>query len=855
MKKLNFLIVAMLFSAFTFAQTDLNYYLPADITYDESIPEPAEFAGHQIGELHLTHDKIYYYMLRLAELSDRAIWEEYGKSNEGRPLGNLVISSSSNINNIEAIRKKHISLSDPSVSDKSDIKDMPVVVKLGYGVHGNESSAQNASVLIAYYLTAGSGEKIDELLENTIVLIDPSLNPDGLQRHSTWVNSYKSSRLNPDANSIEFKEAWPGGRTNHYWFDLNRDYIMLQQPESIGRVKAFHRWKPNINTDHHEMGASSSFFFQPGVRTRENPLTPKENYELVTEIAKYHIKYLDEIGSLYYSEESFDDFYLGKGSAYPDIHASIGILFEQAGVKGHLREVSSGTISFPFAIKNQVTVSLSTLEAGLKMKEKLLEHQVDFYKDALVEASKDPVKAYVFTNDNDKGRSSHFIENLLRHQIYVYRLAKDITLDGKRFEAENSYVVPMNQPEYRYAKSMFYTITEFKSETFYDISSWNLPMSFNLPFASYGSSRGTTDILGPRVLVPEIPEGSLQSVTSPYAYVFEWNDYYSPKALYSLLEEGITVKLAMGDFSYVDDNLKKDFKAGTIMIPVSNQSLDADALSSLMKNVVVDCGITIYGLTTGHTPVGIDLGSNSFSVLKKPEILMFIGSGSSSRECGEIWQMLDKRFRMPVTMVNTNSSVDLSSYNVIILTGASGFSEGMSKKIVEWTRNGGTLIAYRGGNSFVSRNKLASIETIPSAKIEPGDNVSYASRSALSSHNRISGAIFEVKLDITHPLCYGYTRDILPVFKGSAAAYKVNADPFSNPAIYSDKPLLTGFSSQENIERIAGSAFMSVHNAGSGRIVSFYDNTNFRAIWYGTTKLFMNSIFFGQTMGGRRSYE
>ncbi|MDX2415389.1 MAG: M14 family zinc carboxypeptidase, partial [Bacteroidales bacterium] len=247
MKKINFLIVTLLLSVFSYAQTDLSYYLPEDINYSASIPAPAEFAGHQIGDLHLTHDKIYFYMLRLAELSDRAIWEEYGISHEGRALGNLVISSSSNIRNIDNIRKKHISLSDPAVSTGLDISDMPVVVKLGYGVHGNESSAQNASVLIAYYLTAGNGDKIDELLNNTVILIDPSLNPDGLQRHSTWVNMYKSSRLNPDANSIEFKEAWPGGRTNHYWFDLNRDYIMLQHPESIGRVEAFHRWKPNIN--------------------------------------------------------------------------------------------------------------------------------------------------------------------------------------------------------------------------------------------------------------------------------------------------------------------------------------------------------------------------------------------------------------------------------------------------------------------------------------------------------------------------------------------------------------------------------------------------------------------------------
>lgn len=845
MKKFKLLVFSLALSIISFAQVD--YYLPGDIEYDNNIPEPEVFVGHEIGEWHLTHDKLYYYMLRLAELSDRAIWEEYGRSHEGRPLGNLVVSSSSNIADIEKLRIEHLKLSDPAKSAGVNPAEMPVVIKLGYGVHGNESSSQNASAMLAYYLLAGKGEIIDKILENCIILIDPCLNPDGFQRHSTWVNMYRSTNLNPDANSVEFSEGWPGGRSNHYWFDLNRDYIMLQHPETIGRVAAFHKWKPNINTDHHEMGASSTFFFQPGVRTRENPLTPQENYELVTEIAQYHIKYLDEIGSLYYSEEGFDDFYLGKGSAYPDIHASVGILFEQAGVKGHLREVPSGTISFPFAIKNQVTVSLSTIEAGLNMKEKLLQHQVDFYKEAMALAGSDPVKGYVFSNDNDPGRTTHFIENLLRHQIYVYRLKNDISLDGKIFRATDSYLVPLNQPEYRYIKSIFGVMTEFEDETFYDISTWNLPMSFNLPYAAYSAGRGLSDIEGPRVVVPPIAEGSLQAGAGSYAYVFEWNDYYSPKALYSLLDAGLTVKLGNENFLYNDGRFKKEFKPGTIMIPAYGQNLDREELFLFMKGLVVDCGITVYGLSTGHTPSGIDLGSNSFSVLQKPEILMFIGDGSSSRDAGEIWHMLDTRFRMPLTMVNPDRSPDLSRYNVIILTG-SGLPERLQGEIAEWTRRGGTLITYKGGNSFINRVKAGSVESIPSASFEGIDKLNYGSRSAAYSHHSIPGSVFEVKLDITHPLCYGYTRETIPVFKGNANAYKPLQAPFSNPAIFTQEPLLSGYSSKENVDRIAGSAFISVHSSGRGRVVSFYDNTNFRAIWYGTSKLFMNSIFFGQEL-------
>jgi hypothetical protein len=298
MKKLFLLSALLLFANVINAQLTLDYYLPKDVSYNPAIPVPKQFFGHEIGEWHLSHDKLYFYMLELAKISDRAVWEDYGKSYEGRPLGQLIISSPENIKNLEQLRLSHIQLCDPSLSDNLDIKKMPVFIKMGYGIHGNESSAQNASALAAYYLLAEEGPQIDELLKNAVILIDPALNPDGMQRHSTWVNFTKSLNNNPDPNSWEFSESWPGGRTNHYWFDLNRDYIMLQQPESSGRVAAFFRWRPNINTDHHEQGPDATFFYMPGIQTRNNPLTPIDNQELTAEIGKYHEKYLNKAASI-----------------------------------------------------------------------------------------------------------------------------------------------------------------------------------------------------------------------------------------------------------------------------------------------------------------------------------------------------------------------------------------------------------------------------------------------------------------------------------------------------------------------------------------------------------------------------
>lgn len=853
MNRIILLFLALFICSSINAQVTLGYYLPKDVSYNPSIPTPKQFVGHEVGEWHLTHDKLYYYMLELAKVSDRAVWEEYGRSYEGRPLGQLIISSPENIKNLEQLRQQHLLLCDPAKSDNLDIKNMPIFIKLGYGVHGNESSAQNASVLTAYYLIAGEGKQIDDLLKNAVILIDPALNPDGMQRHSTWVNFTKSLNNNPDPNSWEFNEPFPGGRTNHYWFDLNRDYIMLQHPESIGRVAAFYKWRPNIFTDHHEMGANSTFFFQPGIQSRNNPLTPLENQELTAEIGKYHEKYLDAIGSLYYTEESYDDFYVGKGSAYPDIHGSVGILFEQAGVKGHLKETPGGLLTFPFAIRNQFTVSLSSMEAGLKMKDKLLESQRRFYKDAIIQADKYPVKAYIFTEPSDNARTSEFIKNLLRHQIKVFRLARDINRNGVEYKAENSYVVPLKQNEYLFVRSLFEPVKEFTDSTFYDISTWVLPMSFNIQYAGIIIPKEMEGIGGAEILNAPPLSGKLIASKDAYAYLFEWNEYFTPKALYILQNSGLIARVATDKFVSAYGTDKKEFSYGTIMVPAYGQRLTRDEIYKLMEIVAKDCGITIYGVNTGLTPMGIDLGSNGFSILQKPSVLMITGEGTNSGDIGEIWHMFDVRFNIPVTMTTAAraGSIDLDRYNVLIVTGSPEISATGLENIKSWNRKGGTIIAYESGNNWLIRNKLAEIEYLPTVVNKRSSGV-YLNRSGDSQVQQIPGSIFEVKLDITSPICYGYSRPVLPVFKSSTTAAKLDPGIYNNPVIYTANPLLSGYCTKENIERIKNSAFCSVHG---NRIISIYDNTNFRAIWFGTSKIFMNAVFFGQIMGGRGGYE
>ena len=296
-----FFVIAIFYAINLNSQTDLNYYFGNTNNFSESIPKPSEVIGHEVGEWHITHDKLVQYMYALANASKRITIEETGKTYENRPLLILKVSSEENIKNLDLIRNNHLKISNGA--KKSDFENMPAIVYQGYSVHGNEASAANAALLGLYFMAASNDTETLKILNNTVILFDPCLNPDGLQRFATWVNSNKNLVPNPDNSDREFSEVWPGGRTNHYWFDLNRDWLPVQLPESQARIKTFTEWLPNIVTDHHEMGTNSTFFFQPGVPSRVNPLIPNLNQELTEKIAKYHADYLDKIGSLYYSKE------------------------------------------------------------------------------------------------------------------------------------------------------------------------------------------------------------------------------------------------------------------------------------------------------------------------------------------------------------------------------------------------------------------------------------------------------------------------------------------------------------------------------------------------------------------------
>ncbi|MDP4224296.1 MAG: zinc carboxypeptidase, partial [Bacteroidota bacterium] len=490
--------------------------------------------------------------------------------------------------------------------------------------------------------------------------------------------------------------------------------------------------------------------------------------------------------------------------------------------------------------------SLSTLKAGLDLKEKLLENQRNFYKDALIQADKYPVKGYLFSEPDDKGRVNEFIRILLAHQIKVYNTTRDITKNGTVYKAGESFIAPLKQSEYRFTRSLFETIKDFTDSLFYDTSTWTLPLAFDLNYTALNVQKEIDGLTGQELLTSPVPTGKLESPDDPYAYLFGWNEYFSPKALYALQDAGISARVSTEKFFYSDENLKKAFSYGTIMIPASGQPYSGKDLYEIMEKTASDCGITIYGVKTGLTVEGLDLGSSRIPVLKKPRVAMIVGEGINSNDAGEIWHLLDARFKIPVTLINSSrfGTTDLDRYNVIIIAGSPDISSSAVDNLKSWNRKGGTLIGFESGNNWISRNKLAEIEFVPEVPDKRRDGV-YLNRNADTQAQQIPGSIFETKLDLTHPLCFGYTRETLPVFKATELVAKKDASIYSNPVKYSDTPLLSGYCTKGNIERIKGAPMVSIHGS---RIISIYDDTNFRAYWYGTNKIFLNAIFFGQIL-------
>ena len=826
-------IISSLFLMLSFllVQGQANYFYPNKGSFDASIPTPEQFLGYAIGEQHTRHDRIVAYLKELDRLSDKVSFEIIGETFERRAQVVAIFSSPENHKNIEQIRLQHLSNQTNGTNNK-----VPLVIHLAYNVHGNEPSSSEAALLTAYYLTASQSEQTQQWLNNMIITLDPVINPDGRDRHTHWANMHKGTPAVADPNDREHNEIWPGGRFNHYWFDLNRDWFLGTFPETRNRINFFHKWRPYVQTDHHEMGTNSTFYFDPGKESSNNPIVPDYLYKnIYPKFGEYFTKATNSIGSMYFTKEAFDKLYPGYGSSYINFYGGAGFLFEQGSSRGHVQETTTIPISFGFTIRNQFTASLATITASLAEKESLIELRKQFYLTAKQQAANSVIKGYSFGDPNDFNRTKAFIDLLLLHKIDIYKVPNS-----------TNYFVPTAQDNYIMVKSIFENQITYKDSTFYDASTWSLIHAYGLPFTEVKSSMVLAEKINAPLVLNNTP-----IVKSNYAYLVNNTDYNIHQFIYALQNEGVFVQTATRTFSTNINGENMNFGYGSIVISVQQQKVDADMLYNIISKASVAANIKVHTVASGFNSSGIDLGSNYVKTLKKPEAAMIIGSGVAASEAGEIWHLLDQRLHMPITKIDilNFSRVRLERYNTLVMvSGAYNFLDKNSvDKIKAWVQNGNTLITIKSGADWAIKNGFTKFKLAVDSSTTKG-RLDYDRASDMEGAKALGGSIFSIDLDTTHPIGYGFSKRKVSVYKNNSTFFQNSTNAYSTIAQYTNTPLVGGYLHPNSLKMIKNSPSILVGAEGSGRVILFADEPNFRGTWYGTNKLFLNALFLGNIM-------
>ncbi len=815
-----------------------------DVSYNQAIPTPHEVLGHHIGWRHTEPHQVVEYFREVASSSERVTVREHARSHEGRPLIHAVVTSVDNHSALEQIRTDNLGLSDdPASLGNADLRDMPAVVLMSYSVHGNEASGTEAALLLLYHLAAGRGSMIDQVLDSTVVIIEPMLNPDGRARFTTWANRNRGRATVTDPQDREHSEPWPGGRTNHYWFDLNRDYIPVRHPETRGRLALFHHWRPQVVTDFHEMGSDRSYFFQPGIPSRKNPNTPALNQEITAAFARYHARALDRLPTGYYSEETFDDFYYGKWSTYPDVNGAIGILFEQASSRALARETDRGELHYSTTVRNQFATSLSTLEAAADNRMRLLKYQRDFYAEGAVTGRREGGR--LVTAGDDLSRLREFAELMQRHRIELQGLTRRLEAGNLTFEPGRSLFIPFRQPQQRLIDALFERRTEFADSVFYDVSAWTLPLAYDLRLSEV-SRTPAVDALEPWTTDSTSPTSSLSGTDAAVAYCLRWNDFYGARTLNELQRAGVETRVATREFLASTQRGRQTFAPGTIVI--TRGRLTADSLRSVLQQVSLGRTVEFEALATSLTPGGPDLGSPSNRLLTSRRIAILTGDGASAYRAGEAWHLLSEMFEAPVSLLDVQkvNTADLSRYSSILMAG--GSYEGLSSDAIRtWVADGGHLVATGTASLWAIANELIDADTLSVNLDAVVTGLPYADRSKARGAQAIGGAILNTALDLTHPVAYGL-ESTLPVFRSGRHFV---SKPRGNTAVvasYTGDPLLSGYLPDRVRPLILEAASVVTRQWGRGQIIVFAENPAYRGFWLGTNRMLLNAIFLAEAL-------
>ena len=820
--------------------------LSVGFAHAQSIVSPDAFLGYQLGSKFTAHHKLVAYFEATASAQPQQIkLEKYGETNEGRPLLIAIIASKENLAKLEEIRLNNLRLTG-LLGDKMGDVNAPAIVWLSYNVHGNEPSSSEVSMKVLYELLSGKNAQLNEWLKNTVVIIDPCLNPDGRERYVNWFTQMSGKTVNADVNAREHSEPWPGGRSNHYNFDLNRDWAWQTQIESQARVAKYQAWMPQIHCDFHEQSPNSPYYFAPGAEPVHEAVTQWQKDFQVT-VGKNHSKYFDANGWLYFTKQYFDLFYPSYGDTYPLFNGSIGMTYEQGGnSRGgvSLALENADTLTLADRIEHHFTTSISTIEIASVNAQKLLTGFKKYFDDSRAGVN-NMYKNYIISNKNENNISA--LKSLLTKNEIVFGYA-NIGSSTKGYNyftskeeiftvQKNDLVINAAQPKASLLKVLFEQQPKLSDSATYDITAWALPYVFGLQ--TYATKENINADL--QKITAAIKPLLLNNA---YGYIIAYNSFSDTKLLAALLKNNVKMRFTETTFSFNDIA----FKEGSLLIlRKGNEDKIANVLT-----LIKEFGNTATGISSGYAQSGFDLGSDKIHFLKNPAIALLTGEGVSSASAGEIWHLFEQQLNRPITLINANDldNSSLKNYSVLIVPdGSYKFlaNKDAAADVKQWVKDGGKLIVLESATK-----QLAALDWGLKVKKIPEDKTDtalgyiaikkYADREKESVSSNIPGAIYRMELDDTHPLGYGYPNYYYTL-KLNETVYEFVKDGWNVGIIKKIQPV-AGFVGSKVKENLKDGVLLGELPMGRGAVIFFADDPLFRSFWENGKMLFCNAVFF-----------
>lgn len=807
------------------------------------LQSPSAFLGYDLGTRFTSHHRVLDYVAHVAAHSPNVRTERYGETYEGRPLLVVYVAAAENLARLEEIRTNNLrraGLAEGTVEGAT-----AALVWLSYNVHGNESVSTEAAMQTLYELADPTNARTQAWLAHTVVILDPCINPDGRERYVQWYNRTVGRTFSADPQAREHREPWPGGRTNHYYFDLNRDWSWGTQQETQQRLALYQRWMPHVHVDFHEQGVDEPYYFAPAAEPYHEDITPWQR-QLQSDIGRNHARYFDANGWLYFTRQVFDLLYPGYGDSWPTWHGAVGMTYEQGG-SGRaglaIRTAESDTLTLADRIAHHHTTGLSTVEATAQQWERTLREFQQYFERNRTNPP-GPYKTWMIRHTNPPGKLAALVRHLDQQGIqwglapatritqgfdYRTRQQSRVTVQA------GDLLVSAYQPKAVLAKVLFEPQTVLADSLTYDITAWALPYAYGL------DAYALTERLNPAPPAPATfpPAPALER---PYAYVVAWRSFAEARFLAALLQAGIKPRVATKPFT-IDAHA---YAPGTLVLTRRGHEALGDRFDTLIRTTAARMQQPLHAVASGLVTEGADFGSSDVSFLARPNVALLAGNDISANATGEVWHFFDQQLGYPVTVLDADGlgDVDLDDYDVLILPGGSYrriLAEERLAEVKAWVEAGGRLIALSGAATFLADKegfhlKRADTPTDSTAVEHPYLD---QEREALSSDT--PGAIYAVQLDPSHPLAYGYGDTSYTLRLSTQTFEPFDRDKGWNVGIL--RQHVSGFVGYKAKPRLPDTLVFGVQDMGNGTVVYLADNPLFRGFWHEGLLLFSNAVF------------